>query len=95
MKKVIVVCGGPSSEYEASLSSSQSIIDNIDYSKYEVSICIIGKDRRSNIERIKQKTDITKLQKGKYSLEETLEKLKSYDTVLLGTHGQFGEDGVL
>lgn len=95
MKKIIIICGGPSSEYDISLLSSQSIIDNIDYNKYSVSICIIGKDRKCTIKQISKPENISKWENGNILFTDTLLRLKEYDIALLGTHGQFGEDGVL
>jgi len=95
MKKVIIICGGPSSEYEVSLSSTQSIIENIDYEKYDVSVCIIGRDRNCIIKEIKEAANISEIFSIKIPFFEALEKFKEYDVALLGTHGQFGEDGVL
>ena len=34
MKKIAIFCGGPSSEYEISLSSAKSILNHIDKKKY-------------------------------------------------------------
>ena len=95
MKKVVIICGGPSSEYEISLLSSQSIIDNIEYKKYSVSICVIEKNRKCTIKQILKPEDISKLKHDDIPFNKALESLNNYDIALLGTHGQFGEDGVL
>lgn len=95
MKKIVIICGGPSSEYDISLLSTQSIIDNIDFSKYSISVCLISRDRKCQIKVLSQPEKISKWKHGDISFSETLMKLKMFDIALLGTHGQFGEDGVL
>lgn len=95
MKKVIIICGGPSSEYEISLLSCQSIINNIDYNKYSVSICLIDKECNCTIKEISKPEKISTNTKGNIKFTKALEKLNKYDVALLATHGQFGEDGVL
>lgn len=95
MKRIVIICGGPSSEYDISLLSSQSIIDNIDLSKYLVSICLISRNRKCTIKEIHSPETISKIQQDYISFAEALEKLKEFDVALLGTHGQFGEDGVI
>jgi len=95
MKNIAIICGGPSSEYDISLLSTQSIIDNIDYAKYSISVCLIYQNRKCLIKEIHQPEKILNWKQGDIPLSEAIEKLKSYDIALLGTHGQFGEDGVL
>ncbi len=95
MKKVILLCGGPSSEYDISLLSSQSIINSIDYKKYLVSLCIIGKDKSCTVENINNPVNIKNIVRKKDDFFKTLKSLKKYDVIFLGTHGQFGEDGTL
>ena len=95
MKKVVIICGGPSSEYGISLLSTQSIIDNIDFTKYSVSVCLISPNRECVIKEIPQSEKISNWKEGNIPFTEALGKLKNYDVALLGTHGQFGEDGVL
>ncbi len=95
MKKVVVICGGPSSEYDISLLSTQSIIDNIDFNKYSVSICLISKNRKCQIKEIKHSEEISKWKQENITFTQALRILKGFDIALLGTHGQFGEDGVL
>ena len=95
MKKIVIICGGPSSEYEISLLSAQSIIENIDYSKYSISVCLIGKNRECNIKHISKSENISKWENGNIPFINVLEIFKEFDLALLATHGQFGEDGVL
>lgn len=96
MKKIILLCGGPSSEYDISILTSQSIVNNIEYDKYSVSICLIDRNKECYLKRIYKPENIEKVtSKNCVSFFKCLNKLKQYDVVLLGTHGQFGEDGVL
>ena len=96
--KIALVCGGPSSEHEVSLKSTEAILKNIDKSKYEIFIFYIDKDLRSCFflpkkERLDIPTD-----KGLYVplLQGIKEGLKQCDlAVLMGIHGEFAEDGRL
>jgi D-alanine-D-alanine ligase len=95
MKKIVIICGGPSSEYDISLLSTKSIVDNIDYTKYSISVCLISKNRKCKIKEIHEPEDISKWKPGNTPFLDALKTLKKFDIALLGTHGQFGEDGVL
>jgi len=95
VKKVIILCGGPSSEYDISLLSSQSIINSIDYKKYLVSLCIIEKDKSCTVKTINNPVNIKNIVRKKDDFFKTLKSLEKYNVILLGTHGQFGEDGTL
>ena len=95
MKKILLICGGPSSEYNISLLSTQAIIDNIDFSKYSISVCLISQEKKCTIKKIYHPEKISRWKHGNISFTNALSKLKIYDIALLGTHGQFGEDGVL
>ena len=44
MKKVLVLCGGNSSEHNVSLVSAKSILNNIDNSLFQVSTVVIDYD---------------------------------------------------
>ncbi len=94
-KKVAIFCGGPSSEYEVSLSSARTIFDHLDNEKYEVVICFITKKLNAKLIR-NGKTDFEKI-KTKTSLLRILQKIKEegYYALLAGIHGEFAEDGHL
>ena len=46
MKKVLVLCGGNSSEHKVSLISAKSILNNIDNNLFEASTVIIDYDNK-------------------------------------------------
>lgn len=81
MKKVLLLYGGNSSEHEVSCSSANSIIENIDKTKYKL-YCV--KITQSNIwlENNKKIIDIVSY-------------LKQFDVVFPIIHGSTGEDGKL
>ncbi|HEB13995.1 MAG TPA: D-alanine--D-alanine ligase [candidate division WWE3 bacterium] len=43
-KKIAVLMGGPSPEYEVSISSGNNVVENLDGIRFEVSPVVIGKD---------------------------------------------------
>ena len=96
--KVAVLCGGPSSEHEVSLSSVRSILEHIDKKKYALSVVYISKDLKcaqmSSDEYLATK-DLTKSKLTSFiPFVQTV--LSTYDVVLLaGLHGEFVEDGKL
>jgi D-alanine-D-alanine ligase len=94
MKKIIIACGGPSSEHDVSIMSTNSILEHIDRSKYEVSLFYITKDKKVTL--LPAEKSFTLPESATYiSFEEGVEKyLKHADLVFLGAlHGEFGEDG--
>lgn len=76
--KVGVLMGGPSSEYEVSLSTGQNVVDNLDRSKYEPIAIKISKDKEWFVE-------------GRKIAE--VRALAGCDIVFNALHGAFGEDG--
>jgi len=93
MKKIAIICGGPSSEYEVSLDTAKSVYKHIDKKKYEVWILHINKGKRANLSN----KEIGKvLAEGELTdLRDTFSELKNFDMCFLATHGEFGEDGEL
>lgn len=95
MKKVLVLCGGNSSEHKVSLISAKSILNNIDNNLFEVSTVIIDYD--NNWYEYGGKVDYLsewKQQEYEY-IENIVDYLKKYDVVFPITHGTNGEDGKL
>jgi D-alanine-D-alanine ligase len=92
-KKISIVCGGPSSEYEVSLNSAQSILTYIDKEKYTPYIFYISKNGKALMYEAGEKIDIPKEKNLKNLLEET-KKLKNMHMNILALHGEFGEDGI-
>lgn len=93
-RKIILACGGPSSEHDISIMSTNSILEHIDRSKYEVSLFYITKDKKVALLPAEKSFTIPDNQTY-ISLEDGVEKyLKDCDLVFLGAlHGEFGEDG--
>ncbi len=79
-KKITVLRGGPSSEYEVSLKTGESILKALSDEKYEINDVAITKNGRWFLNGI-EKTPA--------------EVLKKTDLVFNALHGEFGEDGKL
>ncbi len=97
--KIALVCGGPSSEHEVSLWSTQAILKNISPEKYEVFVFYIDKQLNTCFFGVKPGDELNISQnKDLYlPLLKGIEKnLKTVDkAVLMGIHGEFVEDGRL
>jgi D-alanine-D-alanine ligase len=81
-KKIAVLMGGPSSEYEISLASGENVLNNLP-SKYEKIKILIDKKLFWHIEN------------KKYTQKEAIKflKEKNIDLVFIALHGKYGEDG--
>lgn len=96
--KVAVLCGGPSSEHEVSLSSVRSILEHIDKKKYTLSVIYISKnltcaELSPNDYFTSGIPDAVQLQPFMNVVQMVL---PTFDVVLLaGLHGEFVEDGKL
>lgn len=95
MKKVLLLCGGNSTEHKISLMSAESILENIDRSKFDITTCIIDFDNfwyeyLDNYKEIGNwKNKLIK------PVSNIVEYLHSYDLVFPIIHGINGEDGKL
>src|SRR3989344_5618242 len=76
--KIGVLMGGHSSEHEVSLATGQSVLDNLDRSKYEPVAITISKNKEWFI--------------GKREITEQ-KALEGCDVIFNALHGTFGEDG--
>ena len=81
MKRVLLIYGGASPEHEISCKSAQSIIENIDKTKYELECIYITPSN----EWTKENKPVTNI----------IEYLKQFDVVFPIIHGCDGEDGKL
>ncbi len=97
--KIALVCGGPSSEHEVSLWSTQAILKNINPDKYEVFVFYIDQQLGTRFFSVKVGDELNIPQDKSLCLPflEGIEKnLKTVDkAVLMGIHGEFVEDGRL
>jgi D-alanine-D-alanine ligase len=92
-KKIAILCGGPSSEYEVSLSTAKSVLKNINKSKYIPYVFYISKNKNALLWKTKN-NDFDIPEKLNPLLKEIV-KLKEMDSNILAIHGEFGENGVL
>lgn len=95
MKKVLVLCGGNSSEHKVSLISAKSILNNIDNNLFEASTVIIDYDNKWY--EYGGKVDyLSEWKQQEYEhIDNIVDYLKKYDVVFPITHGTNGEDGKL
>ncbi len=93
MKKVLLLFGGNSSEHLVSCKSAKSILEHIDYQKYQVTPVGISKENewflyQDSIESITEWQN-KKIQK----IDSIIPFLKKFDIVFPILHGTNGEDG--
>lgn len=97
--KILIIFGSMSSEHEISCLSASSILENIDYKKYDINK--VGIDKKGNWylyngnneniingNWIKDKTNLNKI-------TNIINFLKKYDVVFPILHGKYGEDGTI
>ncbi len=98
MKKIRlgIICGGMSTEHDVSLDSANSILKNIDKSKYVIFRIYIEKngdwyrfaDKEDNLVTIEKNNE-------SYKIDNIIEFLKGLDVVFPVLHGLYGEDGTI
>ena len=91
MKKIAIVCGGYSGEYEISISSAKIVKKHLDASKYEAYLIVIQKDRWYHLADNGKKNDVDK---NDFSVTVDGKKVV-FDAVFNAIHGVPGEDGQL
>jgi len=91
MKKIAIVCGGYSGEYEISISSAKIVKKHLDASKYEAYLIVIQKDRWYHLADNGKKNDVDK---NDFSVTVDGKKIV-FDAVFNAIHGVPGEDGQL
>lgn len=95
MKKIAIICGGPSHEHEVSLNSTQSILSNINSSKYDISVLYISKKLECILFKPNLENFFIPTNKKSTDLFAALKSISNFDLAFLAVHGEFGEDGVL
>lgn len=95
MKKIAILCGGPSSEYDVSLNSAKTIFTFLNKKKYEAVVCHISHNLTAKI--LYSDTLDFKSIESATPLSTVLKKLKEdgFFAFLAAMHGEFGEDGTL
>ena len=98
MKKVLLLFGGKSSEHYISCLSAKTIIENIDTTKYELTI--VGIDENNNWYIFND--DLSYLKNGNWKEAENIHLISNivnyislFDVIFPITHGNYGEDGKL
>ncbi len=98
MKKVLLIFGGNSTEHHISCLSAKAIIENIDKTKYELTICGIDKSNKwylFNDELTYLKNNNWIKANNIHLINNIISFLKKFDVIFPITHGNNGEDGKL
>ena len=96
MKKLLILCGGQSSEHIVSRMSCTSVLKNIHRDLYDITLSGIDKDGTwyildQNQEDLAKDTWLNNAQK----VNDTFELVQSHDVVFPVLHGKYGEDGTI
>lgn len=97
MKKIAIVAGGDSSEYEVSLRSAQGIWSFMDHTKYDTHIILIRGTEWNHVYYDGTQYDFNRLSpvdRRDFSVEVDGERL-TFDMAYIIIHGAPGENGVL
>ena len=95
MKKVLIICGGNSTEHDISITSAKSILENIDYDLFDVTTAVIDYDN-CWYEYNDDYSYLLEWKKRKVkTIDNIIKYLYSFDVVFPITHGNNGEDGKL
>lgn len=95
MKKLLIICGGQSTEHIISRMSCTSVLENIDKQKYDITL--VGIDQGGTWYVLDQKQDLMKdtwLDNSKI-VNDVFGLIDWYDVVFPVLHGKFGEDGTI
>ena len=94
--KLGVIFGGMSTENEVSVVSANSVLKNLDRTKYEIFPIYIGKDGNwySYIENDKEKKFGEEIQ-NQEKIQNVIEYLRKLDILFPVLHGLYGKDGTI
>ncbi len=95
MKKVVLLFGGESLEHEVSLSSAQSILENIDTKKYQIFPVLISKQGKWYLLEEENFSIPFSQQEAMEEIPNILSFLQEADIIFPMIHGAYGEDGRL
>ena len=95
-QKLLVLCGGQSSEHIVSRMSCTSVLNNLDANKYEITLVGIDLDGGWHYLDAKQ-TDLAKNTwlDNSSMVEDVYGLLKNQDVAFPVLHGMYGEDGTI
>ena len=95
-QKLLVLCGGQSSEHIVSRMSCTSVLNNLDANKYEITLVGIDLDGGWHYLDVKQ-TDLAKNTwlDNSSMVEDVYGLLKNQDVAFPVLHGMYGEDGTI
>ena len=102
---IMVIMGGPSDEYEVSLSTGKQILNSLDKEKYSISSVIVGKDGKwllSNKKNsdtalgndIQNEKSLATVETGR-AIDQMKSGENKIDVAFIAMHGKFGEDGII
>ncbi|MDD8048067.1 MAG: D-alanine--D-alanine ligase [Thomasclavelia sp.] len=95
MRKLLIICGGKSTEHEVSRMSCTSVLNNIHKELYEISL--VGIDKDGCWYKLDTNTPLTKdtwLDKAS-KVDDIYHYLQEFDVILPILHGRYGEDGTI
>lgn len=94
--KLLVVCGGQSTEHSVSRMSCTSVCKHLNEDKYDIDLVAIDKDGKWYLVD-DYKKDLTKENwlSGTSEIHDLLGFIKGHDVVLPILHGLYGEDGTI
>ena len=90
-KKVGVVCGGYSSEYDISIESGITVMENLDRNKWEVFLVILNKESWTAKDDFGNEYTVSR---GNFELNNLKSTIK-LDLIFNLVHGSLGENGQL
>ncbi|UTW60684.1 D-alanine--D-alanine ligase [bacterium SCSIO 12741] len=88
---IAVICGGYSGEYDISMKSAATIMENLDPAKYEIFQVILETSGWKVSDSLGQECSIVR---ADFSCDRQGENLK-FDAVINAVHGTPGEDGLI
>ena len=92
--KLLLVCGGQSTEHAVSRMSCVNIYKNADKTKYDVKVAGITKEGEW-YDLVSTDFSSDNWLEGATKITDHFTFLKSFDVVFPVLHGQFGEDGTI
>ena len=96
MKKLLIICGGQSSEHIVSRMSCTSVLNNIHKEFYEITLVGIDQDGTWYVlDQNQEDLASDSWLNGAIQVEDVYDLLKQQDVVFPVLHGLYGEDGTI